>query len=226
MAEQDPGRTQADEPELLPTRTRRTQRHRLARLDDGALVSLARRGSDDAWAELVRRLTRVVAALARRYGLSQADTSDALQETLIKLHRNLSVIRQPERVVGWTATTARRECLRIITQRRDEPVDPAVADAEPDRSMAPAIARILATERRGAVEAAMRQVPDRSRRLLELLIWEERSYRDVSSELDMPIGSIGPTRERSLRALARQPEIVNLADDVPCSNCDDDSAVA
>jgi RNA polymerase sigma factor (sigma-70 family) len=206
-------------------RMQRAHRHRFARLDNGTLVTLARRGNEDAWTELVKRLTRVVTALARRYGLSEADAADALQETLILLHRNLTAIREPDRVVAWTATTARRECLRIVTGHRERPLDPVEADAEPARPDTTPIAHVLATERRGAVAAAMRRVPARSRRLLELLIWDEKSYREVSSEMGMPIGNIGPTRKRSLRALARQPEILDLRDDVHAPG-PGDSAVA
>jgi hypothetical protein len=42
-----------------------------------------------------------------------------------------------------------------------------------------------------------------------MLILGERSYREVWPELSMPIRSIGPTRIRSLRALAGQPEITD-----------------
>jgi DNA-directed RNA polymerase specialized sigma24 family protein len=72
---------------------------------------------------------------------------------------------------------------------------------------------VLSKERREAVRCAVDRLPPRSRRLLELLLAEQRSYKDVSEILAMPIGSIGPTRERVLRRLAREPEIACLAVD-------------
>jgi DNA-directed RNA polymerase specialized sigma24 family protein len=36
------------------------------------------------------------------------------------------------------------------------------------------------------------------------------SYEDVAAALDMPIGSIGPTRARCLEQLKRRPEIAGI----------------
>lgn len=43
-----------------------------------------------------------------------------------------------------------------------------------------------------------------------LLVWEGRPYHDVAATLGMAIGSIGPTRQRTLRRLARHPDIAGL----------------
>lgn len=184
-----------------------------ARHDNGTLVVLAQRGSDRAFEELVRRLASLVGALTRRYRLSSADAADVAQLTFLQLHRSLLVLRDPDRVVGWVATTARHECLRIVATRRDQPFDPTALDRDHPRHDADASVGALANERATLVEDALRKVPERSQKLLRLLIWEERSYRDIATHLEMPIGSIGPTRERSLRQVARQPEIRALADD-------------
>ena len=48
------------------------------------------------------------------------------------------------------------------------------------------------------------QLPTRSQLLLRLLSADSPlSYRDISEALDMPIGSIGPTRARALEQLKR-----------------------
>jgi DNA-directed RNA polymerase specialized sigma24 family protein len=48
----------------------------------------------------------------------------------------------------------------------------------------------------------MADLPDRHRRLLDLLLVSPPvSYRDISARLGMPVGSIGPTRARVLAHL-------------------------
>jgi DNA-directed RNA polymerase specialized sigma24 family protein len=52
------------------------------------------------------------------------------------------------------------------------------------------------------VREALTRLPDRQRELLVLLSNPDTSsYKAVGERLDMPIGSIGPTRQRALNRL-------------------------
>jgi RNA polymerase sigma factor (sigma-70 family) len=184
-----------------------------ARHDNGTLVVLAQRGCEQAFEELVRRLDSLVATLAHRYRLRPADAADVAQVTFLQLHRHLHALRQPERVLGWVATTARHECLRVVQRRAEEPLDPDVLQRDHTPNAPDTCDAVLQRERVAVVEQAMRKVPERSQKLLKLLMWDECSYREVSADLEMPIGSIGPTLQRSLNRVARQPEIIALAED-------------
>jgi DNA-directed RNA polymerase specialized sigma24 family protein len=62
--------------------------------------------------------------------------------------------------------------------------------------------RILADERDQVVRDALSRLPRRSQRLLELLMADPPvSYADISNEMGLPVGSIGPTRGRCLAQL-------------------------
>ena len=61
---------------------------------------------------------------------------------------------------------------------------------------------MVEAERVNELRKAVRRLPGRQRTLLETLIAApDRSYADVSQRLGIPIGSIGPTRERGLTRL-------------------------
>jgi len=61
---------------------------------------------------------------------------------------------------------------------------------------------VLAEEARGAVRAAVAALPGRRQRLVHALFYRpDRDYVSLADELGMPVGSIGPTRGRVLRAL-------------------------
>jgi RNA polymerase sigma factor (sigma-70 family) len=174
---------------------------------DATVVELARRGSDDAWRELVRRFTPTITAIARRHRLKPTDVADVTQVTWLQLHRHLDRLREPERVAAWLASTARHECLRLINRaQRDVLVESAVDELKTPARDEPVDA-LLAGERRDAVRRAVRDLPARSRQLLGLLMWDCAPYDCVSETMRMPRGSIGPTRERCLRALSRTSEI-------------------
>jgi DNA-directed RNA polymerase specialized sigma24 family protein len=57
---------------------------------------------------------------------------------------------------------------------------------------------VIERERRVAVRASVRRLPGRQRLLLcALLDRPGIRYEELSALLDMPVGSIGPTRERA-----------------------------
>jgi hypothetical protein len=55
---------------------------------------------------LVIRFSRLVYAIARRAGLSEADAADVFQEVFEQLIAHLDQIQQPARVRAWIVTTA------------------------------------------------------------------------------------------------------------------------
>ena len=78
--------------------------------------------------------------------------------------------------------------------------DEALADAvshQPDVDE-----RLLADERAQAVREALSCLPWHWQQLLELLMSDPpASYMEISTQLGLPIGSIGPTRGRCLERL-------------------------
>jgi len=80
------------------------------------------------------------------------------------------------------------------------PTDCELADAVTDD----ADGRLEADERASAMRRALSTLAQRDQALLTLLVAEpRRSYEQIAEELDMPIGSIGPTRARCLERLRR-----------------------
>jgi DNA-directed RNA polymerase specialized sigma24 family protein len=79
----------------------------------------------------------------------------------------------------------------------------------PERDDGPELdSNLLATERQHALLAGLAALPDRQRALLLTLLEDPPpSYEEISVRLNMPIGSIGPTRSR---ALARLREVATV----------------
>lgn len=75
------------------------------------------------------------------------------------------------------------------------------------------VERLAARERDAAVRGALGKLGDRCRLLLRLLASDPRpSYEEISGALDMPIGSIGPTRARCLVRLRDEMQLVGITD--------------
>jgi RNA polymerase sigma factor (sigma-70 family) len=179
--------------------------------DTAALLDSARLGDQAAWDALVGDFNGLVWSIARGYRLEMADAHDAVQMTWLRLVENLNRIKDPERLAGWLATTARRECLQLIRKSGRE--RPAANDAvllEVADTAAPVDAALLLDERDGALWRAFKLVGEKCQRLLRVLMaTPPPSYQDVAAALDIAVGTIGPARQRCLEQLRRHV----LADD-------------
>jgi RNA polymerase sigma factor (sigma-70 family) len=162
-------------------------------------------GHTAAWDLLVQRYVALLWGVARRYGLAPTDAADTVQIAWLRLVEHMGDIREPDRVGAWLATTVRHECLRQLRHTRREQVCDTYHDlaerADPDAAVE---ASALRSERAVAVRRALRRLPPRQGLLLRLLSADPApSYAEVSAALDMPIGSIGPTRARALHRLGQ-----------------------
>ena len=166
------------------------------------LVTAALAGDEYAWAEIVRRHTALVLARARQFRLGQQQTEDVAQTVWLNLLEHLAELREPEALPGWISTATRHECLRVVNlARRSVPVDPSTGrlDVPDDAGID---ADLLREERQAALRAALAELPTHQRDLLLLLCTDPPpSYQEISVRLGIPVGSIGPTRQRGLARL-------------------------
>ena len=171
--------------------------------DPDSLVAACVAGDQQAWHTLVERLSPLVWTIARSHRLSPADCQDVYQLTWMLAVQHLHQLRSPDRLAAWLTTTARRECLRQIDRsRRHVPVgDSALLDAPGPHADLPddVVAR---RERNDQVLAAFRKLPPRDQALLGVLMADPApSYDQASRILGLPIGTIGPRRQRALARL-------------------------
>lgn len=167
-----------------------------------SLLTAASRGDQAAWDAIVRQFSSLLWSIARGYRLDPIDAADVVQMTWLRLVENLDRIAEPEALAAWLATTVRRECLQLIRRtsrqrvvRQEEPVE--VPDPGP-----PVDHMMLRDERDAALWRKVAELGEACLRLLRVLMaTPPPSYPEVSAALDMPIGSIGPTRQRCLRRL-------------------------
>jgi len=173
--------------------------------DVGRLLTAAAAGDQDAWSALVDRYANLVWSVARGFGLNGADAADVSQATWLRLVERLDSIREPDRVGSWLATTARREALGLL--RRSGRYVPTAETDEFDRLIgavdgAGPLDQVLRDDRDARLREAVGTMSQRCQRLLRLLLADPvPSYADLAAALDIPVGSIGPTRARCLDAL-------------------------
>jgi RNA polymerase sigma factor (sigma-70 family) len=189
--------------------------------DDPAVVGLvvrARDGDKTAWDEMVERYAPLLWSICQRYRLSRSDTDDVGQSVWLRLVERLPTLREPAALPGWIATTTSRECLRVLrgAQRQGRLETPMDLDAASAVNHEIIEDELLAHERQTALRTAFVQLSGRCQQLLSLLVEDPPlAYTEISSQLHMPVGSIGPNRARCLDKLRHCPALAALIDDVP-----------
>lgn len=171
-------------------------------LSNSELLRRARDHDRQAWEQLVSRHVALIWSIARQFRLDNHEAADVTQTTWLRLLENLDRIRDPERVGSWLATTAQRECLRVIARGNRVVVTDQMDLDRHDPGEPDASTQLLVEEQRREVRTAMEGLPQRWRNLLELLSADPPiPYAETAERLGIPIGSIGPTRARSLDRL-------------------------
>jgi RNA polymerase sigma factor (sigma-70 family) len=152
--------------------------------------------------ELVAAMTPVLWHVVRAYRLPETTAEDVVQTTWLALVNRRTSILDPVAVGGWLTTTARREAWRVAKAGN-------AATPVEDEELAPRLPRqrsaedaVVQRDEGRRLWAAVDELPERCRRLLRIVAFENRpDYRQLATDLEMPVGSIGPTRGRCLAKL-------------------------
>jgi RNA polymerase sigma factor (sigma-70 family) len=125
----------------------------------------------------------------------------------------LGELREPAALADWLATTTRQECSRARRAARGPQAAGRVLAGEsiPDAQTPTAEQELLAAEQDAALREAFTRLPRCCQELLGLLVGDQQlSYAQISAQLGISAGSIGPRHGRCLGKLRRDPAIAAL----------------
>lgn len=172
---------------------------------DRDLIEACRRGDARAWRRLLDRYERLVYSIPLNYGLSHEDAADISQLTFTILIESLDTLRDDSRLGPWLATVARRHTWRLLKRTQRESTESAgdLADTSLLPHKADDTNSIDRWELLEWLDQGLSRLDERCRELLLALYFDPQqpSYAEVAARLNMPVGSIGPTRARCLERL-------------------------
>ncbi len=172
---------------------------------DQRLIQSCRQGDAQAWNTLVDKYERLVYSIALNYALSPHDAADISQITFTILLQSLDNLRADSRLGPWLATVARRHTWRLLERQRRESANPTEDLSDGLRQIADdaSAAPFKRWERIEWLDSGLSLLNERCQALLQALYLDARqpSYDEVAAQLDMAVGSVGPTRARCLKRL-------------------------
>lgn len=153
------------------------------------LVGEAQNGDRNAFSELVRIHARGVFNVVYHMCGDALIAEDAAQETFIRAWQNLSSYRPQTPLRNWLYRIAFNAGLDMLRKEKrilpNDIEDMNLTDGQPGLE-----ALISQNERTSLVQKAIMSLPDASRAVLVLREYEGMSYQEISSTLDIPVGTV------------------------------------
>lgn len=156
-------------------------------------------GADQALEQLYaahwRSLVRLAVLLVHDNGLAE----EIVQDAFIAVHDRWSRLRDPDRALAYLRQTVVNRARSALRHRAV--VDRHVARGTREVDAAGGDVAALSTERRDAVLAAMRSLPDRQREVMALRYYAELSEGEIADALGISRGAVKSHASRGAAAL-------------------------
>jgi RNA polymerase sigma-70 factor (ECF subfamily) len=175
-------------------------------LDEHHLIERARRGDEEAYAELVHAYEGIAFRTAFLLTRSAADAEDAAQDAFVKAWRALGRFRAGAPFKPWLLRIVANEAhnrRRSAGRRADVALRAAAEDPSGGAAPSPE-AGLLDAERRDALLAAVNALPDDQRAVVSLRYFVGLSEEETAEVLAVPRGTV---KSRTARALDRLREL-------------------
>lgn len=166
--------------------------------NDLALVEMARKGDERAFAVLLNRYRDSIYFMLLKMVNNASDAEDLTIEAFGKAFRNLDLYTPTFAFSTWLFKIATNNCIDFIRKKQfsPSPIDPG-QDDDPDsftvnlQSDTPDPEESLINRQKiTALREIVNQLKPNYRNLIELRFFREYSYEEISEELKIPIGTV------------------------------------
>jgi RNA polymerase sigma-70 factor, ECF subfamily len=187
----------------------------LANLPDADVVRLAQEGRETAFRELVRRYERPVFSLVFRMVRDRETAEDLSQDAFIKVLNHIDKYSPEFKFSSWLFKIANNVAIDWMRRKR---LDTVSMDGSPHATTAAeveattfdlaaqqesALDELEARELGSAIERAIAKLRPEYRACIMLRHVEGRSYEEIATTLDLPLGTVKTYIHRARHELRR-----------------------
>jgi RNA polymerase sigma-70 factor, ECF subfamily len=144
------------------------------------------------WGEVQRICLRI----AYRYASNPSEAEDIAQDAVLRAWRRRATLREPERRNQWLATIVRNEAFRQHARERPVPTEIVETEAVED-------VRVLAAVELADLHAALRELNDKERVLIDLRYRQDLTQGAIARRLGIPEGTVKVRLHRARKKLRR-----------------------
>lgn len=190
----------------------------LSNLPDADVVALAQKGRDTAFRELIRRYERPVFSLIYRMVRDRELAEDLAQDTFIKVLNHIDRYRPEFKLSSWLFKIANNVAIDHLRRRQ---LDTISMDGSPHAvtqdaieatsfdvtvKQESALEEMEAKELGTSIERAIAHLRPEYRSCIMLRHVEGRSYEEIATTLDLPLGTVKTYIHRARHELRKELE--------------------
>ncbi len=180
-------------------------------MEEQLLVNRARRGDQNAFAELVEHYQTPVYNLAYRMLGNANDAEDAAQETFLRAYTQLKTYHVDQKFATWLLSIAAHYCIDRLRRKRflwlsmeDDAIGESLASDAPQPDD-----EALKHENEREVERLLEHLSPSNRLIVVLKYWYDQSVEEISHTTGDSVSSVKVKLHRARQALARELETAN-----------------
>ncbi len=167
-------------------------------LQDESYVKSALKGDQRAYQKLTEKYRRPLQFHVSKMVKESEQVEDLVQEALVKAFDNLESYNSSYAFSTWLYRITTNHTIDYLRKKKlkttsiDKPIKTREGelsielpddDAETDRA-------IIKRQRKKIITAAIKNLPDKYRTVIEMRHIEELSYQEISEQLDLPLGTV------------------------------------
>lgn len=172
-----------------------------------AILDRCRAGDALAWEALVRTFQSRIYAIAYHYVNNPEDARDLAQEVFVRVYQRLDTCPDPGMFLPWIIRITRNACLDHLRRRKARHYDRKVgleAVAElPDRRDTPE-QQWAHDSRKLLIYRALQELTGLNREIILLKEIQGLQLEEISSMLNVPLGTVKSRSNRARMELARK----------------------
>jgi RNA polymerase sigma-70 factor (ECF subfamily) len=176
--------------------------------DDHLVVSQIVSGQKELFRLLVQRYEKAVYGMGISFFRNKEDASDFAQEVFLKVYRSLSLFEGRSRFSTWLYKIAYNTAINGVNRRKEYQ---SFAEGDADKLICadnnPEQVLLYKTARE-AVQAVLKELPERFRVCIDLFFFFARSYQEIEEITGIPVNTIKSHVFRSKKILREKLELL------------------
>jgi len=171
------------------------------------LLDRSRSGDSRAFEALVRRLQPMVFRVALGFFRDRDEAQEVLQDTFLRVYRNLDRIDRSVGLRGWVFRIATNICIdryRSRCKRGERERGLTLLEKEAAEETSDPETMLQRSERLELLQAAVDKLPERERSVFVLKHMNHLKLKEIAATLDISLGTVKSTHFRAVNHLRRE----------------------
>lgn len=178
------------------------------------LIDRCLSGDQSAWSELYQKFYPKIRYVVgwKRWGFSQADVEDGIQEVFTELVRSLPKFRQESKLSTFVERLARNRCISHLRKmsalkRPKETFGVELEEGKGEEGMSrhhlisehgDPEGDFLASEKHSQLSEALTELSESCQHVIALRYFRQMSYQEICSVMELPLGTVCSRLKRCL----------------------------